>query len=85
MHAAWRIGIGLVLIAAAVVLVAVSSRWGIDLDAERVLMVPRVSPPQGLFAADWTGNSPFLAMFLSITLPLLLVTAGMWVLVRVRG
>ncbi|MDP7518674.1 MAG: hypothetical protein QF438_00830 [Phycisphaerales bacterium] len=85
MHAAWRIGIGITLVGLAVVLVLISCRWGTDLDAERVLMLPGISPPTGLFAAEWTGDNPFFAMFLGITMPVLLVTAAMWTLVRIRS
>lgn len=81
----WRLVLGLALIGVAVALTMLSCRWGTDLDTERVLMVPGVSPPQGLYAATWTGANPFLAMFLGIVLPVLLVTVATWVLVRLRS
>jgi hypothetical protein len=84
MHMAWRICVGLALVGMAALLVSVSCRWGTDLDTERVLMLPGAFPPQGLYAAHWTGNSPFLAMSVGVAVPVLLATAGMWVLVRVR-
>ncbi|MDP6987195.1 MAG: hypothetical protein QGG74_04035 [Phycisphaerales bacterium] len=84
MHAIGRIGIGIALVGAAVVLVSISCRWGTELDAERVLMLPGVFPARGLYAAEWTG-SPFIAMFLGIAVPILLLTAAMWAFVRVRN
>lgn len=83
MHAALRICIGLVLVAVAVALTLISCRWGTNLDAPGVLLLPGALPPMGLYAAAWAGENPFIAMFLGIGVPIVLLTSAMWVFVRV--
>ena len=85
MHAALRICIGLVLAAVAVALTLISCRWGTNLDAPAVLLLPGVSPSMGLYAGEWAGKNPFIAMFLGIGVPVVLLTSAMWVFVRVSS
>jgi len=84
MHAALRICIGVILVAVAVALALVSCQWGTNIAAPAVLLVPGVSPSTGLYAAEWAGKNPFVAMFVGIGVPVVLLTTAMWFFVRVR-
>ena len=84
MHAALRICIGVILIAVAVSLALLSCQWGTNIAAPAVLLVPGVSPSTGLYAAEWAGKNPFVAMFVGIGVPVVLLTSAMWIFVRVR-
>lgn len=84
MHAALRICIGVILIAVAVSLALLSCQWGTNIAAPAVLLMPGVSPSTGLYAAEWAGKNPFVAMFVGIGVPVVLLTTAMWFFVRVR-
>jgi hypothetical protein len=73
---------GVLLLAAAILLVVLTTRWGTDLDTTALIVVPGSDPPMGLHIASWVGR-PIFGMALGVALPLILASAAVWMLIRV--
>ena len=82
-HTIIRACVGILLLGAAVVLVVASTEWGSELGTTAVFLMPGSDPKTGLYLAPWVGR-PTIGFSLSVGLPLLLGSSGMWVLVRLR-
>jgi len=79
----WRVLVGVLLVVAAWIAVDVMCAWGTELDRPAVLLVPGWSPPTGLYAAPGIPGNGFLSICGGVLLPMLLLTAAVWVLMRV--
>jgi len=71
-----------VRVALAILCFLLACRFGTDLDGPLLVSMPGTIERQGLFAAPWTGGNPFPALLIGVAIPLLLLTAAVWILAR---
>ncbi len=73
---------GVLLLAAAILLVVLTTRWGTDLDTTALVIVPGSDSRMGLHVAQWVRR-PVSELALGLALPLILASAAVWMLIRV--
>ncbi len=52
-------------------------------EATTIMLIPGQYPPMALTGADWLGSSAFLAILIGIGVPMLLLTAAVWLGARI--